>query len=106
MTDKVRSLNLSNCVAIVVYEALRQLDYLDLLREEPESMKGKDFLNQFITNKDWKRCACIFFILDIYDKIDMMGGMVVNLKPGDVAQIHSYKHNHKIHRIWNKVRIL
>ena len=36
----------------------------------------------------------------------MMGGMVVNLKPGDVAQIHSYKHNHKIHRIWNKVRIL
>lgn len=52
MTDKVRSLNLSNCVAIVLYEALRQLDYLDLLREEPESMKGKDFLNQFITNKE------------------------------------------------------
>lgn len=35
MTDNVRSLNLSNCVAIVTYEVLRQLDYLDLLREEP-----------------------------------------------------------------------
>ncbi|MGZ9583400.1 tRNA (uridine(34)/cytosine(34)/5-carboxymethylaminomethyluridine(34)-2'-O)-methyltransferase TrmL [Paenibacillus marinisediminis] len=27
MTDKVRSLNLSNSAAIIVYEALRQLDY-------------------------------------------------------------------------------
>lgn len=27
MTDQVRSLNLSNSVAVVVYEALRQLDY-------------------------------------------------------------------------------
>lgn len=30
MTDKVRSLNLSNTAAIVVYEALRQLDFLQL----------------------------------------------------------------------------
>ena len=35
MTDNVRSLNLSNCCAIVIYEVLRQLDYLDLLKEEP-----------------------------------------------------------------------
>lgn len=35
MTDKVRALNLSNTVAIVVYEALRQRDYPDLLRDEP-----------------------------------------------------------------------
>ena len=28
-TDNVRSLNLSNCVAIVLYEVLRQQDYLD-----------------------------------------------------------------------------
>ena len=35
MTDKVRALNLSNCAAIVLYEALRQQDYNDLLRCEP-----------------------------------------------------------------------
>ena len=44
MTDKVRALNLSNCVAIVIYEALRQQDYNDLLRDEPH--KGKDFLER------------------------------------------------------------
>ena len=32
MTDKVRALNLSNSVAIMVYEVLRQQDYNDLLR--------------------------------------------------------------------------
>ena len=42
MTDKVRALNLSNCVAIVTYEVLRQNDYFDLLRYEP--FKGKDYL--------------------------------------------------------------
>ena len=41
-TDNVRSLNLSNCVAIVTYEVLRQQDYLDLLRVEP--FKGEDWL--------------------------------------------------------------
>ena len=46
-TDKVRSLNLSNCVALVSYEVLRQLDYPDLIRTEPETHKGKDFLDQF-----------------------------------------------------------
>lgn len=44
MTDKVRALNLSNCVAIMVYEALRQQDYNDLLREEP--FKGTDYLEK------------------------------------------------------------
>ena len=42
MTDNVRSLNLSNCVAIVLYEVLRQQDYLDLCRVEP--FKGEDWL--------------------------------------------------------------
>ena len=42
MTDKVRALNLSNCVAIATYEVLRQNDYFDLLRYEP--FKGKDYL--------------------------------------------------------------
>ena len=42
LTDKVRALNLSNCAAIMVYEALRQQDYRDLLRTEP--FKGEDFI--------------------------------------------------------------
>ena len=42
MTSNVRSLNLSNCCAIVVYEVLRQLDYLDLLKEEPH--KSSDYI--------------------------------------------------------------
>ena len=44
MTDKVRALNVSNSVAIVIYEALRQQDYNDLLREEPH--KGNDYLER------------------------------------------------------------
>ena len=42
MTDNVRSLNLSNCAAIVLYEVLRQQDFCDLLRDEPH--KDKDFI--------------------------------------------------------------
>ena len=41
-TSDVRSLNLSNCVAIGVYEVLRQFDYMDLSRVEPH--KGEDWL--------------------------------------------------------------
>ncbi len=44
MTAKVRSLNLSNTVAILVYEVLRQQEYNDLFNYEPESLKGKDWL--------------------------------------------------------------
>jgi len=33
MNDNVRSLNLSNCAAIILYETLRQQDYNDLRRE-------------------------------------------------------------------------
>lgn len=40
----IRSLNLSNCVAIVLYEVLRQQDYNDLLRTEP--FKGADYLER------------------------------------------------------------
>jgi len=42
MTDNVRSLNLSNCCAIVIYEVLRQQNYSDLLFDEPH--KDKDFI--------------------------------------------------------------
>ena len=48
MTSNVRALNVSNAVAIVIYEALRQQDYNDLLRDEPEDLghKGKNFLER------------------------------------------------------------
>ena len=42
MTSNVRALNLSNTVAILVYEALRQQDYKELLRTEP--FKGENYL--------------------------------------------------------------
>ena len=41
-TANVRSLNLSNCVAIATYEVLRQQDYQNLLKTEPH--KGEDWL--------------------------------------------------------------
>lgn len=40
MTDKVRALNLANTVAIMIYEALRQQDYPNLLFDEPHKSKG------------------------------------------------------------------
>jgi len=46
ITDKVRSLNLANTVCTVLYEALRQQGYPGLFREEPETMKGSDWLEQ------------------------------------------------------------
>ena len=44
MTDKVRALNVSNSVAVAIYEVLRQQNYNDLLREEPH--KGADWLEK------------------------------------------------------------
>ena len=44
MTDKVRALNISNSVAIMVYEVLRQQDFRDLFRTEP--FKGEDYLEK------------------------------------------------------------
>jgi len=46
-TDKIRSLNLSNAVALVAFEVMRQVDFEGLSKYEPETMKGKDFLDQF-----------------------------------------------------------
>lgn len=42
MVASARSMNLSNCVAIVLYEANRQLDYQGLVTYE--TIKGKDFI--------------------------------------------------------------
>lgn len=44
MSENVRALNLSNSCAIVIYEALRQQDYNDLLKYEPH--KGSDYLEK------------------------------------------------------------
>lgn len=44
MTDNVRALNLSNTVAVMTYEALRQQNYNDLLRDEPH--KGNDYIEK------------------------------------------------------------
>ena len=42
MVANARSLNLSNCAAIIVYEVLRQLDYPELSTHE--ELKGEDWL--------------------------------------------------------------
>ncbi len=44
MKMDARSLNLSNCVAIILYEALRQEGYNDLSTHE--AIKGEDFLER------------------------------------------------------------
>ena len=44
MVPNARSLNLSNCVAICVYEVLRQLDYPNLSKSE--CIKGEDWLEK------------------------------------------------------------
>lgn len=44
MTSNVRALNLSNSCAIVIYEALRQQNYNDLLFTEPH--KGENYLEE------------------------------------------------------------
>lgn len=42
INSNIRALNLSNCVAIMLFEVLRQQDYNDLLRSDP--FKGDDYL--------------------------------------------------------------
>ena len=42
MVPEARSLNLSNCVAIVAYEVLRQQKFPNLATSE--AIKGEDFL--------------------------------------------------------------
>lgn len=44
MVPNARSLNLSNCAAIIVYEVLRQLDYPGLCTHE--TLKGEDWLTK------------------------------------------------------------
>ncbi len=46
-TDKIRALNLSNCVAMILYYCVAQLDYKDLLTHEPDKYKGEFFLDNY-----------------------------------------------------------
>lgn len=46
-TDKVRSLNLSNCVAIMLYLASSQVVDDELITHEPDSLKGEFFIDKF-----------------------------------------------------------
>ena len=48
MTSNVRALNVSNSVAIVIYEVLRQQNFNDLFQEEPndDNHKGNDYLEK------------------------------------------------------------
>ncbi|XMB72380.1 tRNA (cytidine(34)-2'-O)-methyltransferase [Mycoplasmatota bacterium WC30] len=42
--DKIRSLNLSNCVAVMIFEVLAQQNYPNLSKEEPITLKGPNWL--------------------------------------------------------------
>jgi len=44
INSNIRSLNLSNAVAIMLYEVLRQQDYNDLLKVEP--FKGENYIEE------------------------------------------------------------
>lgn len=53
--DKIRSLNLSNAVAITIYEVMRQLGFPNLFDHEPQSLKGSDYLENFKESASWKK---------------------------------------------------
>ena len=47
-TDKIRSLNLSNCVAIMLYKATSDLDdNPNLIKHEPDCYKGENFIDKW-----------------------------------------------------------
>lgn len=55
MTKNVRSINLSNTVAIMLYQASSNIDNPNLSKFEPEEYKGKDFIDEVDLNElDYK----------------------------------------------------
>lgn len=51
-TSDVRSINLSNAVAVVAFEAMRQQNFSGLEKLEPESLKGSNYLEKYLENGD------------------------------------------------------
>lgn len=51
-TDDIRSLNLSNCVAMILFYCQTKLSYRGLIKHEPEKFKGEFFLDNYKENKD------------------------------------------------------
>ncbi len=46
-TDKVRALNISNCVAITLYKAVEELGFEGLYKHEPDTLKGEFFIDNY-----------------------------------------------------------
>jgi tRNA (cytidine/uridine-2'-O-)-methyltransferase len=51
-TDDIRSLNLSNCVAMILFYCQTKLSYRGLIKHEPEKFKGEFFLDNYKENKN------------------------------------------------------
>lgn len=52
-TDKVRSLNLSNCAAILMYLATSQIDNPNLIKHEPDTLKGEFFIDNYTNEQPY-----------------------------------------------------
>lgn len=50
-TDKIRSLNLSNCVSIMLYLASSSLEDEEIVWHEPYSLKGEFFIDNYTKEK-------------------------------------------------------
>ena len=64
MSDKVRSLNLSNCAALTIYEVLRQQDYPNLSKVEVQ--KGEEFYMTYSKKDILTSISFMLFIISFF----------------------------------------